>query len=60
MMLSHPRKPDYLSAKCVVFVAAVVFLDIPYKPNILNSRSCETKVDHGSKFQTLQKRQLSL
>ena len=59
-MVSHPCKPDYLSTKCVVFVAAVIFLDIPYKPNILNSRRCETKVDHGSKFQTLQKRQLSL
>ena len=60
VILSHPCKPDYLSTKCVVFVAAVIFLDIPYKPNILNSRRCKTKVNHISKFQTLQKRQMSL
>ena len=60
VILSDPCKPDYLSTKCVVFVAAVIFLDIPYKPNIPNSRRCETKANHDIKFQTLQKRQLSL
>ena len=58
--LSHPCKPDYLSTKCVVFVAAVICLDIPYKANIPNSRICETKANHDIKFQILQKRQLSL
>ena len=58
--LSHPCKPDYLSTKCVVFVAAVIFLDIPYRANIPNSWRCETKANHDIKFQILQKRQLSL
>ena len=58
--LSHPCKPDYLSTKCVVFVAAVICLDIPYKANIPNSRRCKTKASHDIKFQILQKRQLSL
>ena len=58
--VSHPCKPDHLSTKCVVFVAAVIFLDIPYRANIPNSWRCETKASHDIKFQILQKRQLSL
>ena len=60
VILLHPCKPDYLSTKCVVLVAAVICLDIPYKANIPNSRICETKANHDIKFQILQKRQLSL
>ena len=46
MILSHTCIPDYLSTKCVVVVAAVIFLDILHKPNIPNSRRCETKANH--------------
>ena len=60
VILSHPCKPDYLSTKCVVLVAAVIFGNILHKPNIPNSRRCETKASHDIKFQTLRKRQLSL
>ena len=60
VILSHPGIPDYKSVKCVVFVAAFIFVDILHKPNIPNSRRCETKANHDIKFQTLQKRQLSL
>ena len=60
VILSHPCKPDYLSKKCVVLVAVVIFVDISHKPNIPNSWRCETKACHDIKFQTLQKRQLPL
>ena len=46
VILSHPCKPDYLSKKCVVLVAAVIFGNILHKPNIPNSRRCETKASH--------------
>ena len=55
VILSHPCIPDYLSTKCVVFAAVVIFVDILHKPNIPNSRRCETKASHDIKFQILKR-----